>query len=71
MATGMCPKCGISVTHAIIEEIEARVLAGPSWLAVNYLCPHCHIVLSVGIDPVALKTDTVKEVLEGLGKTVP
>jgi hypothetical protein len=41
-------------------------LGGNSWNCVTYNCPFCFSVLSVGIDPVALKADTVAEVVRAL-----
>jgi hypothetical protein len=38
------------------------------WNGITYSCMSCHKVLGVGIDPVALKTDTIEGVLKGLGK---
>ena len=38
------------------------------WEGVAYHCPGCHAVLGVGIDPIALKTDIVNEVVEALRK---
>lgn len=68
MASGKCPKCEVVVPYAMIEPIEARQPFGNSWHGVSYLCPSCRTVLSVGIDPLALKADTVNGVLRGLGK---
>lgn len=36
------------------------------WNCVTYNCPLCFTVLSVGIDPVALKSDTITGVVEAL-----
>lgn len=41
---------------------------GNSYRGVAYLCSSCRAVLSVAIDPVALKADTVREVLAALRK---
>ena len=69
IALGKCPKCEKMVGHLKIEEIEAKVgFGGRSWNGINYLCPWCNTILGAGIDPVALKTDTVNELLEALRK---
>lgn len=39
-----------------------------AWNYVTYNCPFCFTVLSVGIDPVALKSDTIDGVVEALRK---
>lgn len=63
VSTGKCPKCEKTLQHAVIEALPIHQNLQPKWLGVSYSCPHCHAILSVGIDPVALKTDTVKELL--------
>jgi hypothetical protein len=35
---------------------------GNAWRALAYTCPSCDAVLSVQIDPIAIKTDTVKAI---------
>jgi len=62
---GKCPGCATSITSVNLEPISVR--GGPlTWEAVAYLCPECHTIISMGIDPVALKTKTVNEILEML-----
>jgi hypothetical protein len=41
---------------------------GTNWVGVAYCCPNCDVAISLAIDPVALKADTVGEVLRRLGK---
>ena len=65
---GTCPGCGKIVGHVNLVEINASALFGQQWRTVKYCCPHCNVILSVQIDPVALKTDIVELVLAGLGK---
>ena len=69
MVYGKCPKCNASVMSVNLKEIKVNAGNGTSWIGVSYQCSLCNTVLSVGIDPVALKTDTIKGVLKGLGKT--
>ncbi len=66
MAFGKCPTCEKTVSRVKIEAIEATAPNTASWNAVSYLCQSCHTVLSVGIDPLALKTDTINGILKGL-----
>lgn len=66
--TGKCPKCEQVIFQAEVEPITVQQLLGPSWNGASFLCPHCRTVLSVGMDPVALKTDIVDDILEALGK---
>jgi hypothetical protein len=62
-----CPKCERPVTHVTIEDVEAKAVGGsPSWRGISYSCPWCRTILSVGIDPVALKTDTISGTVAGV-----
>ena len=62
-----CPKCGDAVLNVNLSGVTVNSKGG-NWRGVCYSCPSCQTVLSVGIDPVALKTDAVHDVLEALGK---
>jgi hypothetical protein len=54
---GKCPKCEKLI--ASVNANEIRVNSGTnSWVGITYNCPFCFTVLSVAIDPVALKTDS-------------
>lgn len=61
---GKCPKCAVDC-----EYVEIRVKLQAKWKGVQYLCPSCKPILSVQIDSVALMTDTVKQVVDALGRT--
>src|SRR5258706_12456637 len=65
--TMKCPKCDRSLVHLKLATPEIRDRT-TKWLGVAYLCPYCNSILGAGIDPVALKTDTVQEVLKALRK---
>jgi hypothetical protein len=54
--------------HAKMQALDAKVLMGGSWKAISYQCPHCETVLSVEIDPIAVKADIVAEIAKMLGK---
>lgn len=67
MHTGKCPKCEKIIGHASLQPIDIKEnFARSSWLGVSMQCPFCNTVLSVGIDPIALKTDIVNEVKAAL-----
>jgi hypothetical protein len=63
-----CQYCGKGFTHVRLEATRVQNAKGGEWNGVIYYCPSCRAVLSVGIDPVALKNDTVQEILRELGK---
>ena len=65
---GTCPKCGAIVGHVNLVEVTAGELFGNQWRAIKYCCPHCRVILSVQIDPVALKTDMIEGVVAALRK---
>jgi hypothetical protein len=62
---GLCPKCEGIITQVNLARVSVMA-QGNTWVGVSYQCPSCNCVLSVGIDPVALKTDTVEEILKAL-----
>ena len=64
---GICPHCDAPITEAHCYQISVRA-PGAIWTGVSYCCPSCEKVLSVGIDPVALKTDTLDELEDRLRK---
>lgn len=65
MNTGKCPHCGAILSAVVLEPVDINPGLGfsaPIYRGVSYHCPSCYVVLSVSIDPVALKTDTVADV---------
>lgn len=66
--TGKCPKCNSIVRSVKIEDVDVMVGFESAWRGISYCCPSCSAVLSVQIDPVALKTDTVNDIIKGLHK---
>jgi hypothetical protein len=65
MAASKCPKCETSLPYVNLEDVNVRAV-GASWHGVSYFCPSCNHVLSVGIDPVALKSDLLEEIVKVL-----
>lgn len=68
--TGKCPKCGEVVRRALFDEIDVSQspgVGGPTYRGYTVLCPSCKTVLGAGFDPLALKADTVREILTALG----
>lgn len=66
--TGKCPHCSKVVSSVKIEHVQIIEGFTPKWNGVSYLCQHCGVVLGVGIDPVALKTDAVEAIRASLKK---
>ena len=69
--TGKCPKCEKTISHLLLESLEAWVgmmASDGKYNAVTYCCPNCHTVLGAGLDPLALKADTAQAVVDRLKK---
>lgn len=66
--SGKCPGCGKVPQRIDLENIDVGVLLGSQYAGVSYVCPNpsCRTILGVGIDPVALKSDTVDQVVKAL-----
>ena len=64
---GNCPKCNAVLDSVSLKQIKVKA-TGQNWFGVSYQCPYCNAVLSVSIDPVALKEDIVTQILESLRK---
>lgn len=57
--TGKCPKCETTITSVRIEDVDVKVGFQSRWKGVSFCCPSCSVVLSVAIDPIAIKTDII------------
>ena len=64
--SGKCPKCAKTVSVVRIEDVSVNVGFQPSWNGISFCCQSCGSVLSVGIDPIALKADLVREIVAAL-----
>ena len=65
---GKCPKCDKVISSVRHEHIKVGMplMNEPEWHGISYICPSCSTVLSVSIDPVALKNDTITALLAAL-----
>lgn len=61
----LCPHCKTAFQHVNLEAIEVRH-ATKNRKGVAYNCPHCDVALSVAIDPIAVRTEIVSQVIDGL-----
>ena len=64
--TGKCPKCEKMVSNVTIQNMPIHQSLQAKFVGVSYLCPNCHTILGVGIDPISLKSDTIDELLKAL-----
>ena len=65
----LCPKCGVSVRQVDMNEVEAKSEHGQSLRAITYSCTHCFSLLSVSIDPIAVKSDIVRAITDEINKS--
>lgn len=66
--TGLCPYCKMTISKVVMEGITIEPGLGfdsPVYNGVSYLCPTCHSVLSVSLDPIAIQTDTISRLRKG------
>jgi hypothetical protein len=70
IVTGKCPACGKVPAFGVnLQAVDIKQgIGGNSWHGVLYVCPNvqCQTILGVGLDPVALKTDTINGVVKAL-----
>ncbi len=65
MNNGICPKCNKTITYVNIQSLDA-VFGMNRYKSVSYLCPLCRTILSVQMDPIALKSSTVAAIKKKL-----
>ena len=58
----MCPQCNATISHLNIQEMISSGLLGPQWRTIAFLCPICQKILSIQIDPIAIKTDIINAI---------
>lgn len=61
-SAGRCPKCERTVAELVLDKGE---VAGSSYLAVTFLCPHCRTILGAGFDLEGIKEDIIKYIRYG------
>lgn len=59
MALAKCTKCEKPLLGVNIEEVDGYVRARKELRCVAYSCRSCNTVLSVQIDPIAVKTSII------------
>ena len=63
MNVGKCPNCAKIVNRVNIEAVDVVASIATKWRGVSFVCPYCRTVLGVGINPFAIKAETVQEVV--------
>jgi len=58
---GKCPKCGAILSSVTVEALSVKA-GRRSRKGVSYVCPSCHVVLGVEIDPIVLRATTVRAI---------
>ena len=64
--SGKCPKCELEISAVTVAFAEIKAANQNSLKGISYLCPHCKTILSVEIDPVAMRSSTVSQIVKGL-----
>jgi hypothetical protein len=67
--TGKCPKCATIVTRVAIERVDIFEDYHKRRYATSLVCSNCRTVLGVSIDPIALNTEMVAEIVQEIRKT--
>lgn len=65
---GKCPKCEKLLSYATYSTPDIKQLGGRSWKGISINCPFCQTVLSMSIDPIAIKSDIVADIRKLLGR---
>jgi len=65
---GKCPKCEQTLSHIKMTGADVYVRAKREFSGVTFCCPLCQTILSAGIDPFALKSDTIDGVIAAVKK---
>ena len=60
-----CPHCEKTLTYAKAEVTEVRN-PKKKWQGVFYVCPYCHSILSVSVDPILIMDKCVAAITKSL-----
>jgi RNase P subunit RPR2 len=60
--TGTCPKCDKVLVNVKAEDMRVNVGFTPAWQGLSFLCPHCNTVLGIGINPLLVRDEIVREI---------
>jgi hypothetical protein len=68
MTEPLCPHCKSPVAAVNISDVQGLTNLQNKWNCIAYSCQACNCIISVQMDPVALRTDTLTEIARLLGK---
>ncbi len=61
---GKCPGCGNVLSSVVGGHVTINIAANPQRHGLAYSCPNCQVILSVEMDPIAIRTEIVAQVKE-------
>lgn len=62
-----CPKCEKPILNVRFKGMQSKQSFGSNSLnSIAHCCPYCDSVLSVEVDPIAVKADIVNEIVRKL-----
>lgn len=64
-----CPHCDKPILQVSIQPVTGSVPFGSQWNCIAFVCALCQNAISMQIDPIAIKTDIVNELMKRLRST--
>jgi hypothetical protein len=64
---GKCPKCEAHLKRVKAQYVDVET-PKDTYKGVSYVCPFCQTILSVSVDPLAVKNGAVLAILKALGR---
>ena len=64
--TGKCPHCNQILQKVRFEHLPIHQHEEKKWIGASLVCPFCQSILSVSVDPIALRNDIVNQVVDHL-----
>jgi endogenous inhibitor of DNA gyrase (YacG/DUF329 family) len=63
-----CPHCNAPVHAVNISDVKGMVGFESKWKLIAYSCPKCGKIISIELDPIALKHDIIEGLVQRLRK---
>lgn len=64
--TGKCPHCNLPINHVVVEPVDIYEGITPRFSGMSLICPKCHKILQVTVDPFMIKELTAETVVKKL-----